>query len=234
MKVLKNNKKIIMVILVLIMIAGVAITLTTGLNWSLDYSSQERLVIVMTNEFHMNDIHDDIDISEIRTIVDEVFGGVQTHIQTGDTIPHVLFITARTISEAQIVSIVDGINELYGVEVDAEAATYVISVANVRGRDIVRPYLLHITISILLILIYAGVRYRKVGPFKVNGVIIGMLAGTQLMFLSIMAITRIPVGRWAMPIVLVLFVLASMKSMLILEKMNETAKETGEESQGKK
>ncbi len=61
--------------------------------------------------------------------------------------------------------------------------------------------------SILIILIYIAVRYMNLGVLKTLGQTILALVLTQAVLLSVIAITRIPVGRLTMPIVVAVYLL---------------------------
>ena len=60
-----------------------------------------------------------------------------------------------------------------------------------------------------------------------------MLLLTQMLYLSILAITRIPVSRMTMPIALAVFVVTSVACMAILEKLRYVRHNLSDESQRK-
>ena len=74
MEKIKKNKKIIIGILIaIILIAGIAITLTIGLNFDLNYQETKQIQLNLGTEFDKNDI---------KEITDEVFSGQKVMIQT--------------------------------------------------------------------------------------------------------------------------------------------------------
>jgi len=91
----------------------------------------------------------------------------------------------------------------------------------IRGRDIVIPYVFNIVFATIIILAYAAIRYRKIGPLKVVGTVFGLLVLAQALFLSTLAITRLPINRATMPIVLTIFLATAVISMVRMERMNK-------------
>ena len=215
MEMFKNNKKMtyLVVALLLVIVIGLIIVVTIGLQYSLAYSRNSRLYMHIPTEFNIEDI---------RPIVNDVFENQATHVQTRSLEPSILIITARRISEEQENEIVRRINEKYEVETTSGEETFITTNGNVRGRNIVRPYIGHVTIAVLAILSYALIRYKGIGTLEVTGIVLGMLVFSQALYLSILAITRIPISRLTMPISLTLFVVVSVICLIKLEQMHSS------------
>ena len=81
----------------------------------------------------------------------------------------------------------------------------------------------------IIILVYMAVRYRKLGVIKTVLQTIFVCILTQVVLLSIIAITRIPVGRLTMPISVAVYLLtlvgvtSNLENKLKIE--NESEKE---------
>ena len=86
-------------------------------------------------------------------------------------------------------------------------------------------------IAVVIVLIYMGVRYYKLGIGKVLAQTIGSLILTQALLFSVIAITRIPVGRLTIPMVLMVYMLTligittKMEKQLANKKQEENKKE---------
>ena len=65
--------------------------------------------------------------------------------------------------------------------------------SNVRIRDLIRPYITPVFISIIVIVSYLIIRFRKMSVIKLLGKLIGTIVLTEALIASIIAITRIPV-----------------------------------------
>ena len=58
-----------------------------------------------------------------------------------------------------------------------------------------------------MILVYMSIRYKKLGILKVFGKIIITIVIAQVLLFSVIAITRIPVGRLTIPMVIAVYLL---------------------------
>ena len=63
-------------------------------------------------------------------------------------------------------------------------------------------------ITTVIVLAYLAIRYYKINSLKVIAKSIITIAIAQLLLLSIIAITRMPIGIWTMPTVLVIFIIS--------------------------
>ena len=66
------------------------------------------------------------------------------------------------------------------------------------------PYLVVLGISIVIVLVYVALRYKKLGVAKTLINYVLAIVGSELVLLSIIAITRFPVNRIIVPAGLVL------------------------------
>ena len=88
-------------------------------------------------------------------------------------------------------------------------------VSNVRVRDMVRPYILPIIISTVLIIIYMVIIFKNQKFVKIIGKIFGIILLTELALASIIAISRIPL----LPIMVnLMFVIAIIELIFLINK----------------
>lgn len=200
MKNIKNKTKILIAIIAIIIIVGFTITLTIGLNFELRYQDTKRVELNLGKDF---------EISDIKAITNEVFANKEVIIQKVEVFEDTVSVQAKDISEEEKTNLVNKINEKYQTELSAEEIN-IYAVPNTRGRDIVEPYIFPFALATLIILVYMAIRYHKLGIIKVllKSAIIIVLA--QVLLLSVMAITRIPVGRLTLPLVIVVYIITLM------------------------
>ena len=214
MEKLKKNKNIIIGILIaIIIIAGVAITLTIGLNFDLKYQETKQIQLNLGTEFNIDDI---------KQITNEVLPGQNVMIQKVEVFEDAVSIVSNSITDEQKQSIIEKINEKYE-SADIEADTIEIeTIPHTRGRDILKPYIAPFVLATFIILVYMAFRYKKVGSIKTILKTLGIIILMQLVLFSIIAIARIPVGRVTIPLVLGVYLLTLIGITTNLEKQLKT------------
>lgn len=210
-----KNKIIIEIILTLIVLAGIIITSVCGLNFGLNYSNHKEVDIYIGQEFENQDIY---------TIAKEVLENRKISVQKVELYEDMVSIKVKDITDEQLESLNTKINEKYGIENKVESIV-ITDVPNVRGRDLVKPYILPVAISFGLIIIYLIIYnaiYSKMGR-EVNMVktivkaILSIIL-VQLLYLSVLAITRLEVNALTIPIAIVLYVIITIAIFVKLEK----------------
>lgn len=214
MEKIKKNKKIIIGILIaIILIAGIAITLTIGLNFDLNYQETKQIQLNLGTEFDKNDI---------KGITDEVFSGQKVMIQTVEVFKDAVSIRTTDITDEQKQSLIDKINEKYeSAEIEADSVE-IETIPHTRGRDIVKPYIAPFALATFIILVYMAFRYKKIGSTKTILKTLGMVILMQAILLSIIAIARIPIGRVTIPLVLGVYLLTLIGLTTSFEKQLKT------------
>ena len=194
-----NNKKvkIIAILSIIIIIAGIIMIMTKGYNFDLKYSDSKRILLNVGTTFNNQDI---------KSITDEVLGNQKVMIQKVEVFEDAVSITAEEITEEQKTNLINKMNEKYGTTTKAEDIE-ITTIAHTRGRDIIKPYIVPFLIATIIIVIYMMIRYYKLNAFKVLLKTVCMVIYTQIMLFSIIAITRIPIGRLTIPMVLTVYIL---------------------------
>ena len=196
MKKLSKKSLAIIALIAIIIIAGMAITLTVGLNFDLKFQATKKIELYINKEF---------EIKDMKAITDETIGE-DVIIQKIEVFEDIASIIAKDITEEQKTNLVNKVNEKYGTELNAEEIE-ILTVSNVRGRDIVKPYIIPFIVATVIILGYMAIRYRKLGVIKTILKIVGILVLSQAILLSLIAITRISVGRLTIPAVTTVYLL---------------------------
>ena len=214
---MKNKTKIIAVIIAIIIIAGIIVTLTVGLNFDVRYQEAKKVELYIAQEF---------EISDIKSITDEVLPNQKVIIQKVEVYEDSVSIISKDITDEQKTQLVEKINEKYGTELSADSIETV-TIPHTRGRDIIKPYILPLIISTVIILVYMAIRYHKLGVIKVLLKTIFATIVVELILLSLIAICRIPVGRLTIPMVLTVYLLTLVGITTRFEKQLKNKK--GEE-----
>ena len=215
MKTMTKKQKILSVIIAVIIIAGAIVTGVKGLNYDLRYQETKNIELYIAKDF---------EIADIKAITDEVMGKSPVIIRKVEVYEDSVSITAKEITDEQKQSIIDKINEKYQTELSADS-TQIQTIPHTRGRDIVKPYITPFIISTAIILVYMAIRYRKIGVLRTLLKTIAISVIAQAVLLSIIAITRIPVGRLTIPMIVTVYMLTLVGLTTNFEKKLEIKKE---------
>ena len=191
----QKSTKIIIALIAIILIAGIVMTFTKGLKFNLNYANSKKIEINIGKEFEEKDI---------KEITDDVFGKQPVLIQAIEVYKDAVSITTTDITEEQK-------NTLTAIINDKEISTDDVTIeenGHIRGRDIIKPYITPFIIVTVIILAYLAIRYYKINSLKVITKSFITIVIAQLLLLSIIAITRMPIGLWTMPTVLAIFIIS--------------------------
>lgn len=220
-------KKIIYAVLVCIIIAGIIVIATMGLKADIIYSKNVEIDVYLGKTFNEKDI---------QTIVNEVFPNERAIIQEIELFEDMVSITLpdnKTEEELnnKVEELNNKINEKYELENKVEDIQITHN-PKIKLSSIITPYIISFGISILIILIYVSIRYRKLGVIRTIISYILSIGASEMLLLSIIAITRFPVNRSVIPLGLILSVIV----ITILGFKNEkelTGKMLAEEKESK-
>ena len=220
MKSMNIKAKILTIILIIIIIAGIIVIGTKGFNFDLKYEKSQKIELYLEQEFEINDI---------KAITNEVMQGKQVMIQKVEVFEDTVSITAKEITDEEKTNLITKINEKYGTELSADT-TETQNIPHTKARDILMPYVVPFTIATVIILVYMAVRYHKLGSIKIIVKTIGINILTQVTLISIIAITRIPFGRLTIPMILLVYLLTMIGLTTKFEKDLLNKKEIKEEN----
>ena len=207
---MKKRDAIILAIIMLIIIIGIILTCTIEFKKQLRFSDSQKIDIYVGEE---------IDINKIKDIANEVIGN-KNMVQIIEIYGDMVTIRANSITEEQKNTIVNKTKELYEFEQTAEN-TNVENIPATRIRDILKQYVLPLTIAGAIILGYMLITYHKKGLVKVmlNTILIPIIL--ELLLFSILVITRIPVGIYTPSLILLVLVLAITYVVCRIQKLPE-------------
>lgn len=203
----KNIKIITIAIMALIILAGIVVAGIFGFNKELRYSQAKSFDIYVQQQ---------VDLKKIKEIVNENLDGADNIVQTVEIYQDLVTIKAKEITDEQKNNIVNKVKENYEFTQTAEDTT-INTVSGTKFINIYKKYIVPFAISAVLVLIYMAIRYYKKGVFKVIGRTIIIPIFAEMLLLSIIALARIPVGRFTPVLVIVMYV----ASILMVIKQNE-------------
>ena len=195
----QDSSRILVVLIAIILVLGAVMIFTKGLAFELRYQDSKKVEMNFGKTFEEK---------EIKEIANEVFGKQPVRIQAIEVYKDAVSITTTEITEEQKTQLVTKLNEKYGKELKSEDIT-IEEVAHIRGIDIIKPYLIPFTIVTVIVLVFLVIRYNKLNSFGVLTQSIGIIVLAQLVLLCIMAITRMPIGIFTIPTVLVVYMLST-------------------------
>ncbi len=210
-------KKVIYGILACVIVVGIIITATIGLNVDIVYSKNVEIDAYIGKT---------ADIKDIKQIAKEVFGGEKMIVQKIELFDDMFSITMKDKSDEElnekVEQFVSKLNEKYSTELKADNDITIVHNPKIRLSSIIKPYILPIAISTLIILVFAGIRYRKLGILKIVISYLGYLLFVEGVYFGLLAITRFPINRFVIPIglaiMIVIFTTLSFKNEQKLEE----------------
>ena len=217
MKQLSAKTKIVSLIIILIIVVGVAVTIIKGFNFDIRNQQSQMVQVYLGKQS---------DLKDLRTITNEVFGKQPVLIQKVEVFEDQVAFTSKEITDEQKTNLVNKINEKYETEIKAEEITTE-NIPHTKLRDIVKPYILPFVISTVAILIYMATRFYKLGILKTLLKTAGIVTLVELVLFNLMAITRFPIGRYTLPLVLFTYLVTMLGITIDLENKlkNESEKE---------
>lgn len=209
-------KKIVYAVLAVIIVIGIIVIATVGFNVDVIYSNHREIKVYVGKDYN---------IDEVKQIVNEVIPEEKVVINKVEKFNDSFIVKVNKISDEQLESLKQKISEKY--EISEENRDNMITdsyIGSFRIRDLIRPYVQPIIISTVVILVYMGVRYKKLGISKVIMQEIIVLVMAMALLLSVIAITRCPVNRAFIPAGLTVYVLTIITTNLQFTKQLENLK----------
>ncbi len=208
---LDGNKKIVLLGLILLIVAGIIVVALKGFNVSLILQQHESVNIFIGKE---------VDLKDIKSICNEVFQNKKVVLRNVELFDDSVNINVESITNEEKEGLVSKINEKYGTELTVEGLT-VNSNSNIRIRDLIKPYFKPVILSVVLIVVYLIIRFRKENVLSLLGTITGIIVLTEAGLASIIVIVRIPLS----PIMINLMTVVAIIELLVyINKKENTSK----------
>lgn len=189
-------KNKILIGLAIVILVGIIITVAVGFNVDMCYRDYNLVDIKIGQDFNINDI---------KTITNEVFQKENIEIQKAGVYSDNVVIKVSSITDEQKNLLNTKINEKFELNnsVDDIEINYI---SSYRLRDIIKPYIIPLIITTVIILTYMAIRFRKIGISKVISQVVLLTVIAELLYGSIIVITRYPVNRLVMTVGVVIYI----------------------------
>ena len=193
----KMKNKLLYILIAIVIIAGIVVGYTAKFKFSLAYDDSIRVEMYIGKDYTKADV---------EAIAKEAFGTKEVLIQKIEFFNDSVAITVRESNDEKFNNLVAKVNEKYGTTLAKEDLT-VVDVPHYRGRDIMSNYIVPIVISAVLIIVYSIIRFRKIELAKVVAKLLIWPIIVEALYLSILAIARIPISYYTLPLGIILAVL---------------------------
>lgn len=181
---LDGSKKIILLGLILLIIAGIVVVALKGFKVDMLYQQHVSMDILVGKE---------INLEEFNQICKDVFGSKKYVVRYVETFGDSVNISVESITDEEKQNLIDKVNEKYGTSITVNSVD-VLNNPNIRLRDLVRPYIKPLIISVVLIVVYLVVRFRKQPWYSVLGKLLLCILLVEAVLVSIIAIFRVPLS----------------------------------------
>lgn len=212
----KKLKLVLAIIAICIIVAGIAVVCTLGFEFDLNYSANKQISVYLGKEF---------EIKDIENIVKEVTGQKRVIVQKVELYEDMASIKVKDITDEQVKQLNDKINEKYELQNKLEEDLVVNENANVRGRSLIKPYIMPISISFVLVIvyfmIYMVINYKvgkKLNITKSLTKIVLAIVLVEAIYMSLIAIIRVPINRLTIPVAIAIYIVTTIIAMYKLEK----------------
>lgn len=190
----KNSKKIVYLGMILLIVAGLIVVALKGFNVGFLFGKHEIVEVKVGKK---------INLDEVNQICDEIFSNKKYSVRELEVFHDSFQINVESITDEEKSKLVEKINQEYGTEETVDSLT-VNTVSNRRLRDSIKPYILPMFVSFVIVFVYMLIRFRKINGVKIVLNFIVKLLLTEAILLSIIAITRLPVNDLVINLLMVI------------------------------
>lgn len=209
------NKKIIYIASVIVIILGIIVTCIWKTNVTLLDTNHTRIDVYIGKDYNKE---------EIEQIAKDTLGTKKIIFQEIETFNDSIAIHVKQANTEQIEALKSNIAQKYEIE-DTENLIKITNIGNVRIRDMIEPYIVPIIIATIIISIYIGIRYFKLGIVKQVLILLLRLLVSEALLLSIIEITRIPVGTYTILLAILVYIVVIIFTIIGYENQLNIAKD---------
>ncbi len=210
-----KKKNLIGILLGIIIIIGIILTATMGLNLDLMYSNHKSIDINIQKQFENEDVN---------KIAKEVFENEKVKVQKVELYEDMVSVIVKDATDEQLENLNTKLNEKYELE-NTKDDMVITNVPSVEILDLVKPYILPVSISFVVIIIYLVIYMainnrvnRKLSILKEISKAILVIIEIELLYLSVFAITRLEVNYTTLPIGIIIYAFTTILILMNLEK----------------
>ena len=181
---ISGSKKIILLGIILLIIAGIVVVALKGVKVSLILQQHEELNVYIGKPTNIKDMKD---------ICKDVFNDKRFVVRNLDVFSDAYSINVESVINEERDELITKVNEKFGVNITIDDISEK-NVSNIRIRDIIKPYVKPVLISAVLMAVYVVISFRKESAIKLLGKISGMIILTESVIFSIIAVLRVPLS----------------------------------------
>lgn len=212
-----KNVKVIYLVAILVILAGIIVTCIWKTNFSLEYREHVRIDVYFGKEYNMDDL---------KQIAEEVFPNKKIEYQEIEFFHDSIAMSVEKATDEQIALLKEKVKDKFEIEkIDNQVS--VINIPHYRVRDMVKPYIVPMIITTIMILAYVGIRYLNLGIFKVVGTLFIRLMVSELVLASVIEILRIPVGMYIVPVAILVYLFITTLTVTGYETQSKKEKQQG-------
>lgn len=210
-----KKKNLIGILLGIIIIIGIILTATMGLNLDLMYSNHKSIDVNLQKQFENEDVY---------KIAKEVFENQKVKVQKVELYEDMVSIIVKDATDEQLENLNTKLNEKYELE-NKKDDMVITNVPSVEISDLVKLYILPVSISFVVIIVYLVIYMainnrvnRKLSILKEISKAILTIIGIELLYLSVFAITRLEINYTTLPIGVIIYAFTTILILMNLEK----------------
>ncbi len=208
---LNGMKKIVLLGIILLVLAGCFVVALKGFKVALITQKHESITLIIGKE---------INIKDIKDICKEVFGDKNFILRGVDNFDDAVNVRVESITNEEKDLLAHKLNEKYDTNYVGETMTVDFN-SNVRIRDIIKPYVKPVVISSALIIAYILIRFKNREVMKKIGITAVVILITEAIIASVISIVRIPLST---VIINIMAVVAIAEVMIVLEHLDKKDK----------
>ena len=204
----KTSKVKTIIAIVILLIIGIIIMIFNKFRFNVNYSKNVRL------EFNLGKSYT---ISDILQITSEVYSDQSPIIRKSGDYNETVDIILNYITDEKNEELIQKINDKYETELKVDDIN-VYNNSNVRGRDLIKPFIGPLVISLIFILLFFVIRYIKLGIYRILGGVITVLVGTPILYLTLTSIFEMQINEATIGIGLMIVIFCLMYLIATYEK----------------
>ncbi len=209
MKNILKTKRIIAVMLVVVILAGIIMLFVKGFNKDIVYSKGTKIEAYISKGYEK---------TEIEKIAKESFPNRKILLQDIEKLNQVVSVKVENYTQEELENFKTKIAEKYGIEKD-NLEVHEVATPSTRIKTLVTPYIFPVSLVTILSIVYVALRNIKEKDMisKIVKLLTNLIAVAGLYF-SVIVIAQIPVNEYMMPIALALYVTTLLITVIKLNK----------------
>jgi len=189
------KSKILYIIMLVIIIIGAIITVTKGFEFDIAYRNTKMIEIYLEKEF---------DLKDIKSITNEVMPDKEVKLNKIGEFENTVAITVDSITDEEFELLIQKVNEKYELENKKEDILSV-EIPNTRLRDIIKPYIIPVTIVTIITVVYFAILYKKVGLINIISKFVLNTVLPEGTIVGLIAILGVPVAEYTMAVLTAIY-----------------------------